>query len=115
MALEYLRPSGDVLVIQPNEADINPGSTMQGSMSTALGLKGSPTEAETMRLKRSKHPGVHRRRLHIPVVSSADSVKLIKEAKRGLDVTASTAPHPCYTDEDVATFDGTLSQPSTKN
>ena len=84
MALEYLRPSGDVLVIQPNEADINPGSTMhEGAMSTALGLKGSPTEAETMRLKRDlnilEYTGG---RLHIPVVSSADSVKLIKEAKR---------------------------------
>ena len=43
----------DVLVIQPNEADINPGSTMhEGALSTALGLKASPTEAETMRLKR---------------------------------------------------------------
>ena len=112
MALEYLRPSGDVLVIQPNEADINPGSTMhEGSMSTALGLKGSPTEAETMRLKRDlnilEYTGG---RLHIPIVSSADSVKLIKEAKKkGLDVTASTTPHHLtYTDEDLATFDGTF-------
>ena len=112
MALEYLRPSGDVLVIQPMEKDINPGATMhEGAMSTALGLKGSPTEAETMRLKRDinilEYTGG---RLHIPVVSSADSVKLIKEAKmKGLAITASTTPHHLmYTDEEIACFDGTF-------
>ena len=111
MALEYLRPSGDVLVIQPMEKDINPGATMhEGAMSTALGLKGSPTEAETMRLKRDlnilEYTGG---RLHIPVISSADSVKLIKEAKKkGLAVTASTTPHHLtFTDEEIACFDGT--------
>ncbi len=112
MALEYLRPSGDVLVIQPMEKDINPGATMhEGAMSTALGLKGSPTEAETMRLKRDinilEYTGG---RLHIPVISSADSVKLIKEAKKkGLAITASTTPHHLmYTDEEIACFDGTF-------
>ena len=112
MALEYLRPSGDVLVIQPLEKDINPGASMhEGAMSTALGLKGSPTEAETMRLKRDinilEYTGG---RLHIPVISSADSVKLIKEAKKkGLAITASTTPHHLmYTDEEIACFDGTF-------
>lgn len=112
MALEYLRPSGDVLVIQPMEKDINPGATMhEGAMSTALGLKGSPAEAETMRLRRDinilEYTGG---RLHIPVISSADSVKLIKEAKKkGLAITASTTPHHLmYTDEEIACFDGTF-------
>ena len=112
MALEYLRPSGDVLVIQPLEKDINPGATMhEGVMSTALGLKGSPTEAETMRLKRDinilEYTGG---RLHIPVISSAESVKLIKEAKKkGIAITASTTPHHLmFTDEEVACFDGTF-------
>lgn len=112
MALEYLRPSGDVLVIQPLEKDINPGATMhEGAMSTALGLKGSPTEAETMRLKRDinilEYTGG---RLHIPVVSSAESVKIIKKAKKkGLAITASTTPHHLmFTDEEIACFDGTF-------
>ena len=112
MALEYLRPSGNVLVIQPMEKDINPGASMhEGAMSTALGLKGSPTEAETMRLKRDinilEYTGG---RLHIPVISSADSVKLIKEAKKkGIAVTASTTPHHLmFTDEEIACFDGTF-------
>lgn len=112
MALEYLRPSGDVLVIQPMEKDINPSAAMhEGAMSTALGLKGSPTEAETMRLKRDlsilEYTGG---RLHIPVISSGDSVKLIKEAKKkGLAVTASTTPHHLtFTDEEIAGFDGTF-------
>lgn len=112
MALEYLRPSGDVLIIQPHESDINPGATMhEGTVSTSLGLKGSPTEAETMRLKRDlnilEYTGG---RLHIPVVSSAESIKLIKEAKKkGLAVTASTTPHHLsFTDENIASFDGTF-------
>lgn len=112
MALEYLRPSGNVLVIQPMEKDINPGASMhEGAMSTALGLKGSPTEAETMRLKRDinilEYTGG---RLHIPVISSADSVKLIKEAKKkGIAITASTTPHHLmFTDEEIACFDGTF-------
>ena len=112
MALEYLRPSGNVLVIQPMEKDINPGASMhEGAMSTALGLKGSPTEAETMRLKRDinilEYTGG---RLHIPIISSANSVKLIKEAKKkGLAITASTTPHHLmFTDEEIACFDGTF-------
>jgi dihydroorotase len=111
-ALEYLKPSGDVIIVQPLEKDINPGASMhEGPMSTALGLTGSPAEAETMRLKRDldvlNYTGG---RLHIPVVSSAESVKLIKEAKKkGLAVTASTTPHHLtFIDEDLAGFDGTF-------
>ena len=111
-ALEYLKPSGDILVVQPLEADINPGATMhEGDVSTAMGLTGSPTEAETMRLKRDldilKYTGG---RLHIPVLSSAEGVKLVKAAKKkGLAVTAATTPHHLvFTEDDLMGFDGTL-------
>lgn len=111
-AFEYLKPSGDVVVIQPIEGDINPGATMhEGDVSTAMGLTGSPTEAETMRLKRDldilSYTGG---RLHIPVVSSAEGVKLVKAAKKkGLAVTASTTPHHLtFSDDDLMGFDGTL-------
>lgn len=111
-ALEYLKPSGDVIVVQPIEGDINPGATMhEGAISTAMGLTGSPTEAETMRLKRDldilSYTGG---RMHIPVLSSAEGVKLVKAAKKkGLAVTASTTPHHLvFTDEDLMGFDGTL-------
>jgi dihydroorotase len=76
-----------------------------------LGLTGSPAEAETMRLTRDldilNYTGG---RLHIPVVSSANSIKLIKAAKKkGLAVTASTTPHHLtYIDEDLSGFDGTF-------
>ena len=111
-ALEYTKPSGDVLISQPIEKDINPGSKMhEGPTSTALGLQGSPSEAETMRLKRDidilAYTGG---RLHIPVISSAESVKLIKSAKKkGLAITASTTPHHLtFIDEDLSGFNGTL-------
>lgn len=111
-ALEYLKPSGDVIIVQPVENDINPGATMhEGAISTAMGVTGSPTEAETMRLKRDleilSYTGG---RLHIPVVSTSEGVKLIKAAKKkGLAVTASTTPHHLtFCDEDLMGFDGTL-------
>ena len=112
MALEYLSPSGDVVLSDANEEDLNPGASMhEGETSTALGLTGSPSESETIRLQRDieilSYTGG---RLHIPVVSTQGAVKLIKEAKkRGLAITASTTPHHLtFIDEDLLSFDGTF-------
>ncbi|HHZ82137.1 MAG TPA: dihydroorotase [Flavobacteriales bacterium] len=111
-ALEYLAPNGDVVVAQANESDLNLGATIhEGATSTALGLTGSPSASETIRLKRDieilSYTGG---RLHIPIISSAEGVKLIKAAKkRGLFITASTTPHHLtFCDEDLGNFDGTL-------
>ena len=111
-ALEYLAPSGDVVLSDANEGDLNPGASMhEGATSTALGLTGSPSESETIRLQRDieilSYTGG---RLHIPVVSTQGGVKLIKQAKkRGLAITASTTPHHLtFVDEDLLSFDGTF-------
>ena len=83
----------------------------EGETSTALGLIGSPSESETIRLQRDieilSYTGG---RLHIPVVSTEGGVKLIKQAKkRGLAITASTTPHHLtFIDEDLRSFDGTF-------
>jgi len=111
-ALEYLGPNGDVVLAESNESDLNPGASIhEGVISTALGLTGSPTESETIRLNRDieilSYSGG---RLHIPIISSAEGVKLIKAAKkRGLFISASTTPHHLtFCDEDLSNFDGTL-------
>ena len=112
MALEYLSPSGDVVLSDAHEGDLNPDASMhEGATSTALGLSGSPSESETMRLQRDieilSYTGG---RLHIPIVSTQGGVKLIKQAKqRGLAITASTTPHHLsFIDEDLSSFDGTF-------
>lgn len=108
-ALEYLRP-GEVPVLAPaNETALHPNALMhEGLTSTLMGLQGSPAEAETMRLRRDldilAYTGGH---LHIPVISSAESCRLIREARAaGLRVTCgTTAFHLMWTDEDLAGFE----------
>lgn len=108
-ALEYLRP-GEVPVLAPaNETALHPNALMhEGLTCTLMGLQGSPAEAETMRLRRDldilAYAGGH---LHIPVISSAESCRLIREARAsGLRVTCgTTAFHLMWTDEDLAGFE----------
>ncbi len=111
-ALEYLGPSGDVVISEAIDSDLNPGAHMhEGVTSTKLGLIGSPAEAETLRIKRDleilSYAGG---RIHIPIVSTASGVNLIRKAKKkGLNITASTTPHHLtFIDHDLSDFDGTL-------
>ena len=111
-ALEYLRPSGDVVISEAIDSDLNPGAQMhEGVTSTKLGLIGSPSESETLRIQRDieilSYAGG---RIHIPIVSTASGVNLILRAKKkGLNITASTTPHHLtFIDEDLGNFDGTL-------
>ena len=80
-----------------------------------MGLMGMPSEAETMRVQRDldllKYAGGH---LHLAVITAAESVNLIREAKQsGLNVTCgTTAAHLAFCDQDLAGFVGTLRVPS---
>ena len=111
-ALEYLRPSGDVVLSEAMDSELNPGAQMhEGVTSTQLGLTGSPTESESLRIQRDiellSYAGG---RIHIPIVSSALGIELIRKAKKkGLNITAATTPHHLtFIDEDLSDFDGTL-------
>ena len=111
-ALEYLRPSGDIIISEALEVELNPGSLMhEGVTSTKLGLIGSPAESETLRIQRDieilSYTGG---RIHIPIVSTSSGVNLIRNAKKkGLNITASTTPHHLtYIDEDLSNYDGTF-------
>ena len=80
----------------------------EGIVSTRLGLKGIPNLAEELQIARNlfllEYTGG---KLHIPTISTAKSVELIKEAKaKGLQVSCSVAVHHLVlTDEKLEGFD----------
>lgn len=71
------------------------GVINKGMVSTKIGLKGIPREAEEIMVARNIILAEHSRaRLHITHVSTKGSVKLIRDAKKnGVDVTCDTCPH----------------------
>ncbi|WP_309608959.1 dihydroorotase [Flavobacterium sp.] len=84
------------------------GLVNEGIVSTMLGLKGIPSLAEELIIARNlfilEYTGG---KLHIPTISTAKSVQLIKDAKaKGLYVTCSVAIHNLIlTDESIEGFD----------
>jgi dihydroorotase len=95
-ALEYSKMF-DLPCIQHSEIlELTQGGSMnEGIVSTELGLKGMPTEAEDIMVHRDicllpKTGG----RLHVAHISSGGSVDLVRQAKaKGLPVTCEVAPH----------------------
>ena len=108
-ALEYSRMF-DLPCIQHSEVlDLTEGGCMnEGMVSTELGLKGMPTEAEDIMVYRDiallKKTGG---RLHVAHISSAGAVELVRQAKaKGLPVTCEVAPHHfALTEEAVRGYD----------
>ncbi|MGX1930367.1 dihydroorotase [Flagellimonas sp. 2504JD4-2] len=84
------------------------GIVHEGEISTSLGLKGIPSLAEELQIARDlfilEYTGG---KLHIPTISTANSVKLIANAKKkGLNVSCSAAIHNLiYTDDSLKEFD----------
>ncbi len=84
------------------------GHMNEGIVSTRLGIRGIPAIAEEIIVARdlllAEYTGA---RVHIAHVSTAGSVRLIRDAKsRGVKVTAETCPHYItLTDEDVGPYD----------
>ena len=99
---------GLVLSFPKNNAIVGEGIANEGVNSTKLGLKGIPALAEHIQIARDlfllEYTGG---KLHIPTISTAKSVSLIKEAKKkGLQVTCSvTAHHLTLTDDELHGFD----------
>ncbi|MBI5917626.1 MAG: dihydroorotase [Bacteroidetes bacterium] len=93
-ALQYVQPFGGVILNQPLDKTVAPGGQMhEGVMSTSLGLRGIPSLAEELMLRRdiylTEYTGS---RLHVLNISTAGAVLLVREAKaRGLNITASVA------------------------
>ena len=109
IALQYASNFDGLVCSFPLETRISgKGIVNEELTSTSLGLKGSPNLAEAMQVARDlfllEYTGG---KLHIPTISTAESVALIREAKqKKLDVTCSVAIHNlCLTDAVLEEFD----------
>jgi len=108
-AFEYSKMFELPLIQHSEMLDLTEGGCMnEGMVSTELGLKGMPAEAEDIMVYRDialleKTGG----RLHVAHISSKNSVDLVRQAKsKGLAVTCEVAPHHfTLTDEAVRGYD----------
>src|SRR5262249_54073328 len=102
----WARGLGAVVVTHAEDLALRGDGVMhEGATATRLGFAGIPSAAETVAIARDLElAALTGARLHVAHLSTARSVELIREAKRkGLAVTAETAPHYLmFTDEDVA-------------
>jgi dihydroorotase len=110
VALLYAQNFDGLLLSFPiNEAIAGEGIANEGENSTRLGLKGIPNLAEELQISRDllllEYTGGQ---LHIPTISTAKSVSLIREAKKkGLAISCSVAIHNLLlTDEELHGFEG---------
>lgn len=95
-AMEYSKMFGIPIISHCEDLNLSEGGQMnEGYISTCLGLKGIPAEAEEIMVARDLILAkLTDARLHIAHVSTAGSVMLIRIAKEmGIKVTAETAPH----------------------
>lgn len=109
IALQYSQDFDALILAFCNDATIKgKGVVHEGITSTKLGLKGIPALAEEVVLARNlfllEYTGG---KMHVPTISTAKSVELIKQAKsKGLNVTCSVAIHNLIlTDEVLNDFD----------
>lgn len=107
--LEYAAGLGLPVISHCEDLNLRGQGVMnEGYMSTILGLRGIPKAAEVIMVQRdiilAELTGAL---LHVAHVSTAESVQVIREAKkRGVKVTAETAPHYfVLTEEAVRTYD----------
>ena len=94
--LEYSKRFDMTVISHAEDLDLSQGGLMnEGPVSTRLGLRGIPSTAEEAMIARDLLLAeLTQGKLHIAHVSTAGSVRLIREAKkRGIPVTAETAPH----------------------
>ena len=108
-ALEYATLFGRPLIQHAEDPTLAAGGVMhEGIVSTTLGLRGMPGEAESVMVARdlalAQLTGGW---LHVAHLSSAASVELIRQAKRrGVRVTCEVTPHHlALTHEAVGEFD----------
>jgi dihydroorotase len=109
IALQYTQDFNALVIAYSQDSNIKGyGVVNEGIVSTRLGLKGIPNLAEELQVARNlfllEYTGG---KLHIPTISTAKSIALIREAKaKGLNVSCSvTVHHLTMTDEKLDGFD----------
>jgi len=109
IALQYASNFNGLVFSFPQESKISGLGVMNEHVnSTKLGLKGNPALAEELHIARDLFILEYTEgKLHIPTISTAKSVALIRDAKaKGLDVTCSVAIHNLvFTDDALHDFD----------
>ncbi len=108
LALQYASNFDGLVCSFPQESKISGVGVMhEHVMSTSLGLKGNPSLAEELQIVRDlfllEYTGG---KLHIPTISTAKSVELIRQAKQNkLNLSCSVAIHNLVlTDAELQTF-----------
>lgn len=108
-ALLYAKTFDFTISVYPSDSSlVKDGQINEGIVSTKMGLKPLPALAEVLQIQRDlKLVDYHGGKLHFSTVSSVESVKLIREAKKqGLNVTCDIVAHQLYfTDEHTKHFD----------
>lgn len=109
LAMQYAKMFDMPIISHCEDKDlVGEGVMHEGFWSTALGLKGIPGAAEEVMVARDIDLALLTgSRVHIAHISTAESVRLVREAKkRGVSVTAEATPHHfSLTDEAVKDYD----------
>ncbi|MDO6596828.1 dihydroorotase [Oceanihabitans sp. 2_MG-2023] len=109
IALQYASNFGGLVYSYPQDNAISRNGVVNENItSTTLGLKGNPNLAEALQVARDLFLLEYTEgKLHIPTISTAEAVDLIREAKKKkLNVTCSVAIHNLFfTDEVLTNFD----------
>jgi len=109
IALQYAQDFDGLVIAYSQDASIKGnGVVNEGIVSTRLGLKGIPALSEEIQIARNLFLLEYTQgKMHIPTISTAKSVDMIREAKaKGLNVTCSVSVHHlALTDEVLDGFD----------
>ncbi|MFY0594685.1 dihydroorotase [Roseivirga sp.] len=110
--LQYLQKFDGLLINKPEDRLLTSfGHMNEGEVSTMLGLKGMPTLSETLMVERDLSLLAYAGgKIHFSLISSAESVRLIREAKaNGLKVTCDVGVNYLkFTDDDLNDYDTNL-------
>jgi dihydroorotase len=108
-AMEYARTFGLTVVQHCEDLTLSAGGAMnEGAVATRAGIRAQPSSAESAMVARDLElVALTGARYHVAHVSTAASVRLVREAKRrGLPVTCEVTPHHLtLTDEACARYD----------
>ncbi len=109
-ALEYVKPFEGLIIHYPSEKYLTQDAQMhEGEMSTLLGMKGMPSTAEAIGLKRDLELLAYTQsRMCVYGLSSLEAVKILKEAKKNLaEKLTAAVPYLnlVYTDKEMERFD----------
>lgn len=111
-ALEYSKITGTVIIDHCEEKSLSQDAVInEGYMSTVLGLKGMPAEAETIQIYRDiSLAAMTGGRIHIAHLSTKDGVELVRQAKKeGVNITCeATINHMLLTEDNLINYDTNL-------